>query len=74
VFVLFKQVRDKTTYTVFGKQCFPKNSFFVVDALEDATRSNPHGFIAIDLNVRSGNEFRCKNFLFPHDDMKVYEP
>jgi hypothetical protein len=56
VFVLFKQ-RDKTTYTV--------TSSFVVDALEDATRSNPHGFIAIDLNVRSGNEFRCKNFSSP---------
>jgi hypothetical protein len=74
IFILLKQVRDKSTYVNFAKQCYPKHPSFILDALEDATANNPFGFILLDLNVRSDNELRCRNFLFPHDNMKIYSP
>lgn len=74
IFILLKQVRDKLTYVNFAKQCYPRHPSFIFDALEDATDNNPFGFILLDLNVRSDNELRCRNFLFPHDNMKVYCP
>jgi len=72
IFVLFKQVRDKTTYINLGKQCYPRNPSFILEALEASTKHDIFGYIVLDFNIRSHNEFRCRNFLIPHSNMMVF--
>jgi hypothetical protein len=74
IFILLRQLRDKLTYTYFARQIYPNKPKFILEALEDATKDNAFGYICLDLNVRSHNNYRCRNFIIPHDDMKVYIP
>jgi hypothetical protein len=53
IFILLKQVRDKSTYVNFARHCYPKHPSFILDALEEATLNNPFGFVIMNCGVET---------------------
>jgi len=58
--VFFKQVRDKTTVKILGKQmfhCFPG----YLDSVYEHCVKKAYGFLFIDMHVLSNDKFRLRN-------------
>lgn len=56
-----------------GRQMLPKNSLFLINCLEDATKKQ-YRYLFIDLSTDTDNRFRFRNSIFPSDDLVIYVP
>jgi len=69
--VLFKNPRDKSQIDTLGRQMFPNQSKFLIDAFDDATKE-PYGYLLIDLRPETHEEFRVRTHIFPSEDTYAY--
>lgn len=71
--ILFKSPRDKLQVTTLARQMYPGKSQFFLEAFEDATQK-PYGYLLVDLNASTPEEYRLRTGLFPPDWPSVYIP
>ena len=71
--ILFKSPRDKSIIQHLCFQMFPKNTKFLVDAFEDATKI-PYGYLLIDLRQDTPEEMRIRSNIFPSEQEAAYVP
>jgi hypothetical protein len=65
---IFKNPRDRSQVAFLGRQLFPSNPNFLVNAYEDATK-NPHSFILLDLKQNTKDYMRViGNFISDDGD------
>jgi len=69
--VVFKSPRDKTQISYLGRQMFPSNSKFIVEAFDDAT-SEPYGYLVVDLRPETPEEYRVRSRIFDNESTIVY--
>lgn len=69
--VLFRNMRDANQIKILGKQIFPDDSGFLVDAYGDAT-SEPYGYLVIDLSQNCDNLLRLRTNIFFSDRGKNF--
>ena len=71
VLVLFANKRDESQALNLGKQLYPCNSKFFMEAYEDAT-SFLHGYLVIDCDPKSPRELNLRTKNFPGEDTFCY--
>lgn len=69
--VLFKNPSDQLQCRALGRQLFPSNFKYFMEAYSDAT-SAPHGYLLIDLAQYTDDNFRLKTNIF--DRAICYKP
>jgi hypothetical protein len=69
--VLFKNPRDALQVATLGRQMYPGNSNFLVEAFKDATE-RPHGYLLIDLHPVTLEKFRIRTNIFKGERQYVY--
>jgi hypothetical protein len=69
--VLFKNPRDRTQLEVLGRQIFPKNPKFLMEAFEDATKT-PFSHMLLDLTQKTEDKFRVQSNIFTN--RIIYQP
>ena len=72
-FVMYKNRRDQEQINRFGRQAFPQQSKYFVDAYMKAT-STPYGYLLVDLNPHSYKLYSLRTRIFPGEDVIVYRP
>lgn len=70
--ILFNNPRDKCQISVLGRQMFPGNSKYFLEAFNDAT-ATPFGFLLIDYKGKTPDHLRLRSGLLP-DSTAVYIP
>lgn len=71
--VLFKNPRDALQVATLGRQMFPGNSKFLVEAFKMATE-NPYGYLFIDLRAETLEKYRIRTNIFDPIHQYVYIP
>ena len=71
--VLFKSPRDAGQIGVLGRQLYPENSKFLVEAFKDAT-ATPHSYLFLDLRPETGENYRVRANIFNGEKQIVYQP
>jgi len=71
--VLFKNPRDNLQFLDLGKQLYPRNSRYALDAYIDAT-SEPFGYLLLDFRSEQDEELRLRTRIFPGERQIVYVP
>ena len=71
--VLFKNPRDATQVATLARQMYPGQSKFLVEAFKDATEK-PFGYLLLDLKADTGEQYRVRTNIFPHERQYVYVP
>jgi hypothetical protein len=69
--VLFKNPRDALQVATLGRQMYPGNSNFLVEAFKDATE-RPHGYLLIDLHPVTLEKFRIRTNIVKGERQYVY--
>ena len=70
--VLFKNPRDMSQISCFGRQMYPKNKAnFLPEAYAHATRK-PYRYMIIDLKPDTPEEFRIRTKIFPNEVCHCY--
>ena len=72
-FVMYKNRRDQEQIQRFGKQAFPQQSKYLLDAYLKDT-STPSGHLIVDLNPHSYKLYSLRTRIFPGEDTIVYRP
>ena len=72
-FILFKNYRDQLQIKTFGKQVFPGNLRFFMDAFDKAT-SEKYGYLVVDLNPHSDKTYQLRTNILPGQTTIVYQP
>ena len=70
--VLFKNPRDKYQVTLLGKQMFPGNTKYFLEAFNDAT-SSAYGYLLIDYKAATPDQLRLRTGLLSKQQV-VYMP
>lgn len=68
--LLFKNARDASQIGCIGRQIYPKNSKYFIDAYLKAT-SSPYKYLVVDLHPQTEEQYRLRDGLFP-DENGVY--
>ena len=68
--VLFKNPRDSRQIQYLANQMYGKNSKFLVDAYNDATKK-PHGYLFIDLRQETPENLRIRSNILPLENPYV---
>jgi GTPase SAR1 family protein len=71
--VLFNNPRDKSTISHLSRQCFPEHKQFLTDAYNKAC-SKPFGYLCIDFNRTTPNNYRVSTGIFPPDIPRIFLP
>jgi hypothetical protein len=71
--VLFKNPRDALQVATLGRQMYPNNSKFLVEAFRDATEK-PYGYLLLDLRADTLEKFRVRTNIFAGEVQFVYNP
>jgi hypothetical protein len=69
---LFNNPRDEQQIHVFGRQMFPRNSNFLIEAYEDAT-SVQFGYLFLDFKQTTMRDFRVQTGVLPGQLRLVYQ-
>lgn len=72
-FILYKNRRDQEQIQRFGRQIFPQQSKYFMDAYQKGT-SFPYGYLLVDLNPHSSKLYQLRTKIFPGEDMIIYRP
>lgn len=62
--IIFKNVRDESQVRCLGRQLYPRNSPFFMDAYIKATGKS-HGYLLIDLHPETTHELRLRDGIYP---------
>jgi GTPase SAR1 family protein len=71
--VLFKNPRDALQVATLGRQMYPHNTKFLVEAFKDATEK-PYGYLLIDLRADTMEKYRIRTNIFDGERHYVYLP
>jgi hypothetical protein len=71
--VLFKNPRDALQVATLGRQMYPNNNKFLVEAFKDAT-DKPHGYLLLDLRADTLEKYRVRTNIFAGEVPYVYNP
>jgi hypothetical protein len=71
--VLFKNPRDATQVATLGRQMYPNNTKFLVEAFNDATK-RPYGYLLLDLRSDTLENYRVRTNIFTGERQYVYIP
>jgi hypothetical protein len=71
--VLFKSPRDRGQVGYIGRQAFPGQRQYFMEAYQDATR-NPYGYLLLDFKPHTADDRRLKSQIFPDEALWVYVP
>ena len=71
--VLFKNPRDVLQVSLLGRQLYPNNSKFLVEAFKMATES-PYGYLLIDLRADTLEKYRVRSNIFTGERHYAYLP
>jgi hypothetical protein len=71
--VLFKNPRDATQVATLGRQMYPNNSKFLVEAFKDATKRS-YGYLLLDLRADTLENYRVRTNIFAGERQYVYIP
>ncbi|GFW07461.1 uncharacterized protein TNCV_3915941 [Trichonephila clavipes] len=66
--VLFRNYRDLSQASCFGRQAFPGRGKYFMDAYKKATK-NPFTYLLVDVHPRTPEEQRLRQSLFPDSRM-----
>ena len=70
-FVAFKHPRDSLGVSILARQAFPKNTKYVMESFEDATK-HPYGYLLFDLHPTTPDEGRLRTHIFPGEQQVAY--
>lgn len=62
--ILFKNSRDKAQFRYFGRQVYPENTKYFLDAYIKATKKQ-FSYLVVDLHPQTEEEYRLRESLFP---------
>lgn len=62
--IIFKNIRDESQVRCLGRQLYPRNSPFFMDAYIKAT-DKPRGYLLIDLHPETTHELRLRDGIYP---------
>ena len=68
---MFTNKRDESQMHTLAKQLFPGNKKAFIEAFEDATK-NRFGYLVVDCDPSSPNEFKLRTNIFPGQKMVSY--
>ena len=71
--ILFKNPRDKLQLSVLARQMYPRNTKFVTEAYDDATK-HAYGYLLFDLKQQTDSDLRVRSGVLPGDVPFVYIP
>ena len=72
--VLTKSVRDKLSISTFGRQAFPGQGPYFLDAYKKAT-SKPFGYLLVDLHPETRDQLRLRSSILPSEaPVRIYTP
>ena len=71
ILVLFANKRDESQALNLGKQLYPCDSKFFMEAYEDAT-SKLHGYLVVDCDPKSPRELKMRTHIFPGENTVCY--
>ncbi len=71
--ILFKSPRDVGQIAILGRQLYPENRKFLVEAFKDAT-SEPHSYLMLDLKPDTCELYRVRASIFSMVQQVVYLP
>ena len=70
--VIFNNLRDKRQINHLGSQLYPKENYFINEVLQDAFKSQPRGYLIIDLLPDSKDDIRLRSIDFVNKRVYVY--
>ena len=70
--IIFKNPRDMNQVGVLGRQMFPFNCKFFLEAYQDATENKAHGYLFIDLKQTTDQKNRIQTGIIPGDERIIY--
>jgi len=70
--IIFNNLRDRKQIKFLGTQLFPVETKYFEEMIEDAFKSQEHGFLIIDLLPTTVNELRLRYFDFKKEKAFVY--
>jgi len=73
-FLLFDSKRDPSQIAILGRQIFPGNSKYFLDAYQKAIALKPFNFLLVDLSPRSDKSYQLRTNILPGQDTIVYQP
>lgn len=62
--IIFKNIRDESQVRCLGRQLYPGNTSYFMDAYIKATRK-PYGYLLIDLHPQTEDELRLRDGIYP---------
>jgi hypothetical protein len=71
--VLFKNPRDALQVATLGRQMYPGNAKFLIEAFKMATEQ-PYGYLLIDLRAETLEKYRLRSNIFAGEIQYVYLP
>lgn len=72
-FILFKNRRDELQIQTLGRQIFPRQIKYFMDAYRKATE-RPYGYLLVDLSPHSDPKYKLRTHILPRQSMIVYVP
>lgn len=72
-FILMASKRDPQQIQILGKQMFPGQTKYFMDAYQKAT-TIPYGFLLVDINPHSDKAYQLRTNILPGEDTIVYQP
>lgn len=72
-FILFRNHRDQMQIHTLGKQIFPTQIKFFMNAYQMAS-SKSYGYLLVDLNPHTDKSFQLRTDILPGQDTIVYQP
>lgn len=71
--VIFRNPRDRKSFSYLARQLNPKNVKFLEEAYEDATKL-PYGYLLVDCHQKTDENLRIRTSIFPDQRQYVYIP
>lgn len=72
-FILFKNQRDEMQIQTLGRQIFPRQLNYFMDAYRKATEK-PFGYLLVDLSPHSDSKYKLRTQILSGQSMIVYLP
>ena len=72
--IIFNSPRDMNQIMVLGRQMFPRNTQFFMEAYNDAAASKGHGYLFIDLKQKTQQFNRIQTGIIPGEKRIIFTP
>lgn len=72
-FILMTTKRDPSQIQTLGRQIFPGQTKYFMDAYQKSTQY-PYGYLLVDINPHSEKAYQLRTNILPGEDTIVYQP